>query len=267
MSALVVLLLGASIGPIVLKHHDAFFFLDRDGKVIKTIRTVGAFSPVDLATTPDGETLVFTAVTSELSTPSLFRFGANDNAPVRLVSQPGYAAQPTVTNDGQWVIFVHHPGRDGGPPGDHTPRAYGQLWRVRIDGRGLEPITSSPGCKLKPDALTRNSVSYTHADCGVSATVERTGKPFLDAKESATTKLARQHETGLVAFLREYPGNYEVVVCGRPCRTVANLPRDAEAKELAWGWSNQLFVQLGSSVFRVAPDGGVSQFLDLSEDR
>jgi WD40-like Beta Propeller Repeat len=123
------------------------------------------FRPEYLAIAPDGHFLVFTAFDQAANNTLLFRLDRTPNAhPVSIGDTQGYHASPTVSSDGEWVLFAHHP-LARGKPTEHEPQAYAQIYRVHSDGTGLEPLTSGNGCHLSPTVSPSGDLAYVHSDC------------------------------------------------------------------------------------------------------
>jgi WD40-like Beta Propeller Repeat len=123
------------------------------------------FRPEYVAVAPDGRFLVFTAFDPTANNTLLFRLDRRPNArPVSIGDNKGYHSSPTVSPDGQWVFFAHHP-RARGQPMAHEPQAYAQIYRVRPNGTGLESLTSGNGCHVSPTVSQSGDLAYVHSDC------------------------------------------------------------------------------------------------------
>jgi Tol biopolymer transport system component len=123
------------------------------------------FRPEYVAIASDGHFLVFTAFDHTANNTLLFRLDRTPNArPVSIGDKKGYHSSPTVSPDGQWVFFAHHP-RGRGQPMAHELQAYAQIYRVRSDGTGLESLTSGSGCHVSPTVSRSGDLAYVHSDC------------------------------------------------------------------------------------------------------
>lgn len=269
MNGLLSLLLAASVGPVAFKAPGGFVVTSRAGTVLKTIQQIGGRAPQDLAVSPDGTVLVFTAIDPKADQPLLFK-SHGDEAPILLGRPFGFHAQPTFTNDGVWIFFIHHPDRSGGPQGAHGVRAYGQVWKVKLDGSELQQVTTTDGCKLYPDARSSKLVVMTHADCKVSSVIERirSGRTMvLDGQEFAHARLPRLSPDGSrVAFVGVGNRNFAILVSDEPGKRVQRIPLDTvtQPNELAWAEPRGLLVQLDSRLVLLDESGASTELLDLS---
>ena len=95
---------------------------------------------------------------------------------VNLSRSPAYDGWPMWSPDSQWVVFASN--RDGGV-------SIGQIYRVRVDGSGLERITAGPLSNVQPSftpdgksLLVYRLVEWPNAEIGHIAKV-----PFEGGKE------------------------------------------------------------------------------------
>ena len=273
MTSLVAAVLAASVGPVAFPVSGGFLVLSRSGTVVEKLRRPGGMDAESLAVSPDGERYVFTARDSEHPQPLLYKLERTAAEATLLGGSTGFHAQPTFTNDGAWVYFIHHPSKDGGPPGMHGMREYGQVWKVRIDGTGLEQVTKSKGCKLFPDGRDARAVTYTHTNCEGTSMLETLGAAGLGVVSPMAT--ARPHlprysaDGKAIAAARIEPDQVIIVTCEppKPCLPLATLPRDADPTQLAWAERDEaLFLSLGSSLWRISrKDGAVTELHKLFE--
>lgn len=141
----------------------------RDGRVLYQLREICGQAAHEVAVASNEHTVVFTAWNGPVENWLLYACDGSGQ-PRLLGEETGYHGQPSFSEDGTWVYFVHHP-RKGGPPGLHEEGANAQLYRVRLDGSGLEALSDSPGCKLAPH-IARNLVVYVHATCSGLRSIE-----------------------------------------------------------------------------------------------
>lgn len=267
---LVALVLAASIGPVAFKAPGGFVITSRAGEVQYTVRSIDGLAPESLAVSPDGATWVFTSHDETAGQPLLYR-ASRVERPALIGRPTGFHAQPSFTNDGRWVFFIHHPDRSGGAPGEHGPRAFGQVWRVRLDGSGLAQVTHSEGCKLSPDASSSEQVAMTHADCERSSAIETTSGRQTELRAPLSqfrVVLPRLSPSGdAVAFLRLGHDEFSLVVeVSRRQRVIATISSTERPADLAWASPGAgFFVQFGTQLYRVHPDGTSYLVLDLSE--
>lgn len=274
MTAMVAAVLAASVGPVAFPAPGGFLILSRSGELLHKVTTLGGLAPESLAVSPTNSKLyVFTAKREGQPQAAMYKYEEGAAEAHILGRGVGFHAQPSFTNDGQWVFFIHHPTKDGGPPGMHATREYGQLWRIRIDGSGLEQMTKTKGCKLYPDARDSTHVVFTHADCGDQSGVEQ----FEDGRTRVVTdtSAARAHlprrspDGSEFALARLQGDNIVLELCpkARVCTRLAVLPRSAEPTSLEWlGDGKALVVALGPSLLKVdVPTGTATELFNLLE--
>lgn len=276
MTSVIAAILAASVGPITFQAPGGFIVVSRSGEVLEKIGTLGDKRPESLAVSPvNSKLFVFTAKSEGQPQALLYKY-ERGNAKAQILGRGvGFHAHPSFTNDGQWVYFIHHPTKDGGPPGMHATREYGQLWRIGVDGSGLEQLTKSRGCKLYPDARDDRRVAFTHADCGEASGLEElatTGVRSIAEPSASRTHLPRYSADGRrIAAVRLESERVLVLTCARArgttCTVIATLPRDAEPQQLAWDATDSaLFLALGPFVHRIEHSTGVvSQLINLLE--
>lgn len=276
MSALVSLLLAASIGPVAFPAPGGFLVLSRTGEVVEKIRRPGGMEAQHLAASPDGSRYVFTARPPEGTQPLLYRLERGEEKATLLAFRGGFHAQPTFTNDGNWVFFIYHPTMDtewGIPAtvGEMEDRMYGQIYKVKVDGSGLEQVTTSRGCKLFPDARDSKTVAYTHTNCGATSMLELTVGRRVDAVLPMSTvrpHLPRLSTDGKkLAAARLTPDEIELLVCvAKTCSQIGAVPRDADPTQLAWVDNDSaVLVSVGPSIWRVETTGARREHLKLFE--
>src|SRR5437016_1265828 len=140
------LLAAVSAGPVrmVFKGPRDWVLTDAAGQIARRITTLADLQPLEMAISPDGATLVFTA-RSPGSEVRLYK--SDGNGATRLTDHDGYFTAPVFSPSGREVVFAHHPGDQSGPVGMHGAGQNAQLWQVGIDGSQLRQLTDSPGCK------------------------------------------------------------------------------------------------------------------------
>lgn len=276
MSALVSLLLAASIGPVSFPAPGGFLVLSRSGEVIEKVRRPGGMEPTHLSVSPDGSRYVFTAKPPEGTQPLLYRLERGEAKPTLLAFRGGFHAQPTFTNDGAWVFFIYHPTKDtewGIPAtvGEMEDRMYGQIYKVKVDGSGLEQVTTSRGCKLFPDARDSKTVAYTHTNCGATSMLELTTGQRVEAVLPMSTlrpHLPRLSSDGKkLATARLTADEVQLLVCvAKKCSQIGAVPHDAEPTQLAWvDDDSAVLVAVGPSIWRVETTGARREHLKLFE--
>ena len=111
--------------------------------------------------------------------------------PVSIGDSHGYHASPTISPDGEWVFFAHHPSARGHPTA-HEAKAYAQIYRVHADGTGLEALTSGNGCHMSPTvSSTGDSLTSTRT---ATAAVVRASKGSSDgSRRTSTCPRERKH--------------------------------------------------------------------------
>ncbi len=175
MSALMMVLLAVSAGsaaraPLVFGDSSGWVVVSRDGRALERMSKVCGSEARELAVSADLKTYVFTAWSQAIENTLLY--ACEPGGMPRLLGESiGYHAQPSFSRDGQWVFFVHHP-KKGGPPGMHDPGANAQLYRVRLDGSGLEAMTNSRGCKAAPQDAGDGVVMMLHLSCHGPRSIE-----------------------------------------------------------------------------------------------
>lgn len=276
MTLLLSLVMAASVGPVAFPAPGGFVILSRSGELLETISRPGGLTAEHLAVSPDGRRYVFTARSNPEAQPLLYRLERGQTEAAVLGKATGFHAQPTFTDDGNWVFFIFHPTKDAAgwwsqPPttGEMADREYGQIWKVRIDGTGLEQVTKSRGCKLFPDARDAKTVTYTHTNCGATSMLELTTGYQVDSVIPMTKvrpHLPRFSGDGKrLAVVQLTPDEVLVVICeSKVCSQLAELPRDADPSQVAWMIDDSsLLVSVGPSVWRIGANGLRSEHMNL----
>jgi hypothetical protein len=144
------------------------------------------FKPEGVALSRDGKVIIFTAFHPPANNVLLFRWDrSSSEPPVSIGDDRGYHSDPTISDDGQWVYFAHNPFAFG-PPGQHQDRAFAQLYRVQLNGTGLEPLTDENGCHLGPTNASAEQVFYLHTNCRGNRTLR-----IFDLKKSISVDLQK----------------------------------------------------------------------------
>lgn len=232
--------------------------------------------PTHLSVSPDGSRYVFTAKPPEGTQPLLYRLERGEEKPTLLAFRGGFHAQPTFSNDGNWVFFIYHPTMDTewgiqATVGEMEDRMYGQIYKVKVDGSGLEQVTTSRGCKLFPDARDSKTVAYTHTNCGATSMLELTTGRRVEAILPMSTvrpHLPRLSSDGKkLAIAKLTQDEVLVVVCvAKSCSQIGAIPHDAEPTQLAWvDDDSAVLVAVGPSIWRVETTGARREHLKLFE--
>jgi Tol biopolymer transport system component len=169
MPALVLLLLLSSA---VTPPHYAAFGRYRTWALINlmdgksewlTLRP--GLSPRELTVTADGRVVVFTSYAAEAGTYLLYSWDKDPGHAPRLIGDTrGYHASPAIDPNGDWIYFAHNPNAVGMPM-SHTARAYAQIYRVHLDGSGLQSLTDEPGCHFSPIPTKNGAILFVHTQC------------------------------------------------------------------------------------------------------
>lgn len=263
--ALLLVIVGAALPtfgsplrpPLVFAAGGAWTVVARDGRVVMHLRDVCGQRALDLAVGPDEHTLVFTAWSAPVENWLLYACDAGN--PRRLGEATGYHGQPSFSEDGATVFFVHHP-KKGGPVGMHEEGANAQLYRVRLDGSGLEPLTDSKGCKLAPQKVGQ-AVVYLHATCSGPRTVElislEKGRRVATLEEALNTHYPDLSSDGRsVLVTRKTLAGIQLValdVQRKTARILWGLPEGYEGTRAGWGQSTaSIIYQRDGAVWRLS---------------
>lgn len=272
MTIALALVLAASVGPIAFEASGGFLLVSRRGEVLERIQRPGGMEAETLTVSPDGKVVVFTARKNG-GQPLLYKLEDRSGQPVLLSTEVGYHAHPTFSNDGTWVFFIRNASKDGGPPGEHAPREYGQLWKVNINGSNLQQLTQSTGCKLYPDTRDGKTIVYTHTDCGNVSGIEAltsTSTRFVSPMNPIRPHLPRLSGDGkTVALARIDAGKVHLELCRNgKCEQLASFPRDSEPRQLAWTENDEgLLLSLGPSIWHVRrTNGSATAIIDLFKE-
>lgn len=243
--------------PLVFGVGNAWTVVAPDGRLLKQLRGVCGREARDLAVSPDEATLVFTAWSDAVE--NWLLYACDDGSSPRLLGEAqGYHGNPAFSPDGAWVYFVHHP-KKGGPLGMHDPGANAQLYRVRLDGSGLESFTDSKGCKLAPQA-TASSVVFVHDTCTGVRSIELVSP----GRRSGVVTLEHGHNSH---FPDLSPDGHFVLITRKTLAATELLSLDVKTKAVRslWGlppgyaetyarWGNDatsIIYQRDGAVFRV----------------
>jgi hypothetical protein len=165
--ALLLALLGAAEGP----RYAAFGRFRTwtlvnlvDGKP-EWLPLPPSLIPRELTVSVDGRTVVFTGYSETAGTNLLYAWDKDPAHPPRSIGDTrGYHANPAVDAAGEWVYFAHNPDAVGLPM-SHTSRAYAQIYRVHLDGSGLQRLTDEQGCHFAPSPGRGGKLLFVHTQC------------------------------------------------------------------------------------------------------
>ncbi|MFT3841023.1 MAG: hypothetical protein QM723_28790 [Myxococcaceae bacterium] len=116
---------------------------------------------------------------------SLYRWdGTAEHQPTRLGDSHGYHGQLSLSPDEKWIYFTFH--EHGGPLGNHAEGAYQQLYRIKVDGQGIERLTNGEGCRLGSCPLRgSHSALVLHANCNGASALETIDLATKEVKAAA----------------------------------------------------------------------------------
>lgn len=121
--------------------------------------------PRELNVSRDGKLVAFTAYSGDAHTFLLYAWDRSIAHPPRQIGDDrGYHANPVFDRSGTWVYFAHNPDAVGQPM-NHEPRAFAQIYRVRLDGTSLTALTNEKGCHFAPEPTKSGKVVYVHSQC------------------------------------------------------------------------------------------------------
>src|SRR5262249_32162588 len=142
-----------------------------------------------------------------------------------------YHANPVVDATNTWVYFAHS-SSSAGEPMNHAARSYAQIYRVHLDGTGLESITAEAGCHYAPVIGAANKLFFIHATCNHQRdtvvafdTRANTQTPRLGFTDGGTNSLSLDGEwsafstsfgpSATVTIMSELTGKKIVIASGR----------------------------------------------------
>lgn len=248
--ALTALLLAGLHAPLAFRGDADWVVINRDGVEVERFKSLAGLTPEDVVLTDDGETYVFTAYDrqSRSDYPLLFLWKRGTPAPLALGLARGKHTHPALTPDDQWVYFAYH----NDPHLMGLGREYTQIWKVRIDGVGLQQLTNTRGCKLHPRPLRNDGILYSHADCekgerGVESMASSGSAHWLLAPlPAAYGEPAMSPDGQNIAVVQLGAGSTTVLVLsvksGR-ARTVASFPGQQLRSRLEWLSPTKLILQ------------------------
>lgn len=162
------LLLGSAVAP----PRYAAFGRYRTWAVVNLAKGTSEWLPLpsnirprELTISIDGRVVVFTGYAAEAGTYLLYSWDKDPaHDPHRIGDTRGYHANPAIDPNGDWVYFAHNPNAEGMPM-SHAARAYAQIYRVHLDGSGLQPLTDEQGCHFAPAPNKQGEVLFVHTQC------------------------------------------------------------------------------------------------------
>lgn len=247
---------ASSRPPLVFGAGGAWTVVARDGRVLMHLREVCGQRAKDLAIGPDERTVVFTAWSAPVE--NWLLFVCDGGEPRRLGDPTGYHGNPSFSEDGATVFFVHHP-KKGGPIGMHEEGANAQLYRVKLDGSHLEALTGSAGCKLAPQNAGQ-AVVYIHSTCTGARSVELIS--LAPSRSVATLEKGNTHYPDLsadrraVLLTRKVLNGVQLIsldVQKMASRVLWSLPEGYEETRAGWGQGeDSIIYQRDGAVWRVS---------------
>lgn len=175
--------------------RGSWYLVDLTGRSATQYTPPEGYRLEHLAVRRDGKQLVLTARTKAHPVAALYVIDRSADGPPKLLTDdPGYYEDATFSGDGAWIYFSH--ARKGmGKVEAHSPDAYGQIFRIRPDGRGLEQLTTTPGCKFQ--VRERNQrLTYLHSSCHGPRSLE-----ILDTSTRQTQTISLPKNYGHPTFL------------------------------------------------------------------
>lgn len=255
-AALVWLVLAAGRPAMVFPGPADWVVTDAQGQVVERFAKLGGRAPVDVAISPDGKLLAFTAVAKAGELPRLFLWDGNSASEVSKAE--GYFAAPAFSRSGRELFFVHHPGNGGGAVGQHQAGANAQLWTSALDGSASRQLTFTPGCKGRPHS-TGKVLLFSHSTCsgqqGLGSIAGLTAASAAVLPPNSYSGEPRLASDGTLAFTRSHYDDTEVVVAPLKAPTrgfvVATLKGKPRAAGLQWSSdSRSLFFVSGTDLVR-----------------
>ena len=230
---------------------------------------------LNLTVTADGRVVVFTAEDAAAHNVLLFRWRRTEDEAHLLGEARGFHAEPSVSPDGRWAYFSHNP-EAGGPPGAHPaqPQAFAQLYRVSLDGTGLQRLTNEKGCHYAASFDSADGVDFIHTDC-------RTVRKAFRFQPSTGRTVALDFHLPHVGEPRTAPDGARTLATtqrmfdttvlelsqkGQDVRQLFTVPNNARPLHAVYGGaSNEILYQAHDAVFEF--DGTASHKLfDLPKD-
>jgi hypothetical protein len=158
--------------------RDSWLMVEVHSHEVRRLSFPEDAKPEAVVASADGQFLCFTAFDPVVGNTLLYRLDLKAGAsPQRIGDSQGYHADPVVSPDGKWVYFAHHPNARGRPR-EHESKAFAQLYRVRVDGTALEPLTNGAGCHFAPTVGPAGNVIYVHTSCHREHWLETLGGGF-----------------------------------------------------------------------------------------
>jgi hypothetical protein len=193
---------------------------------VRRLHLPPGIEPTSMATTPDGQWLVFTALALEEGHTLLFKWnGQAGSAPVSIGAKQGFHAEVTVSLDGRKAFFSHHPLAGGGPPGQHAAKANAQLYEVSLDGSGLRALTARRGCHVSPAAPAGNTLFFVYTPCD--------GTRFLSALDLNSRAVAQVAEWGYVGETHLAPDGQSLLIASRTLESLTVYEVEVRTRQAA----------------------------------
>jgi hypothetical protein len=254
--------LGATVGPVLFGRPGEWIAIARNGEVLATHATFAGMDAIEATVSPDGRVIVFTAWSDAVQNRLMYKWEIGSGQATRLGGAQGFHASPDFTNDGTWVYFAHHP-RKGGLPGQHEPGASAQLYRVRIDGSGLEALTREGGCHMHPNVGYGGSVLFAHTDCIMGRSIKVLGhgrrssgplEPAFGEYDAAVFDFSEQKIAFAMATRKDVVV-FERRVSNGETKELFRIPKPGSYMRLAYSSSGEMMYQDAAGVLIVKRSG------------
>lgn len=257
LTAAILLVTHATVGPTMFGRPGEWYVVSRSGELLSQHQQFAGREAADATVSPDGRVFVFTSWEPSAENFLLYKWSESKQT-AELLSEPrGFHAAPTFTDDGKWVYFAHHPGK-GGPPGEHEPGAFAQLYRVKLDGSALERLTDAPGCHMQPATADGPVVAIAHTDCAAGRSIElwrgKNQKPISIntglGEHGWPTFALKPMRIAYVFETRVDSVVYEYDLARRSTKELFHFNHSADSARLAFGSGASLLFQNQTGVYR-----------------
>lgn len=124
---------------------------------------------------PDGSFFVF-SISHPEGPGHLARWQVGESKLQMFVEERGFYGAPRFSRDGAWLFVAHYP-VSGGAPGSHAPMEYAQLYRISVQSRQMQKLTSSSGCHMSSFSNDGSRVVFGHSTCNGKKHIEALTTP------------------------------------------------------------------------------------------